>query len=273
MAQAKPSPSDYFAALQQILNVQQEVLTRVLPHSGERGSNTEEYFRQLLRRTLPHRYSIGTGFLICSTPDVEPSFQTDIVIYDEFYNTPLFRELAASVFPVEIVYGCIEVKGTLQSKDIERCVEASARIRRLGKEKKYIDYSFQNVLAPDGNVRKVLAETEVADTLAPRTFVVAYDTDFAQVESLERAWADALRKHPDAHLHGCVVLKKDWYLQQLAYGISPVLVLQRRTVLLHFVTGLLTGVSSLNMRLANMKRYFQDDLSSPLLSEPHHEPD
>jgi Domain of unknown function (DUF6602) len=137
---ATPTAADYFRALQDILKLQQTVLTRTLPHHGERGSNTEEYFRQVLRRTLPHRYSIGTGFMICSEPGVQPSFQTDIVIYDEFLNSPLFRELAASVFPIETVYATIEIKSALSAKDIKQSVEAIANIRRLGKHKRYITY-------------------------------------------------------------------------------------------------------------------------------------
>jgi hypothetical protein len=135
-----PTPLSYFEALQDILRLQTEVLTRVLPHSGERGSNDEEHFKAFLRRILPRRYSLGTGFMISSNRHIQPSGQTDIVVFDEFHNSPLFRELAASVFPIEIVYAAIEVKRVLQSKDIPHCLDAIARIRRLAKEKQYVRY-------------------------------------------------------------------------------------------------------------------------------------
>jgi hypothetical protein len=109
-----PNSLDYFRALQTILELQAQVLTKVLPHAGERGDNDDERFKAFLRRTLPHRYSIGTGFLVSSNVESKPSAQTDIIIFDEFTNSPLFRELSASVFPVEIVFATIEVKGNVR---------------------------------------------------------------------------------------------------------------------------------------------------------------
>lgn len=57
------------------------------------------------------RFSIGTGLIVCSEPTSPPSRQTDVVIYDEIENAPLHQELVAAVYPVEMVYGAIEVKG------------------------------------------------------------------------------------------------------------------------------------------------------------------
>jgi uncharacterized protein DUF6602 len=91
--------SEYLSALQKMLRLQTDVLTRIIPHHGERGSNDEEHFKAFLRRTLPSRFSIGTGFMICSEPGIDPSRQTDIVIFDEFSNSQIFLELAASIFP------------------------------------------------------------------------------------------------------------------------------------------------------------------------------
>ena len=269
MGEAKPTAANYFGALQDILKLQTQVLTSVLPHPGERGSNDEEHFKAFLRRTLPHRYSIGTGFMISSNPDAEPSAQTDIVIYDEFHNSPLFRELAASVFPIEIVYATIEVKRILQSKDIKPCVEAIARIRRLAKEKWYLRYGLQPVAGQEK--RQVVAE-EYQDTLAPRTFVVAYDTQFASSESLQDAWTEALNANPDAHLHGCVVLSKNWYFSQIAFLTPTGVIVEEQHALVHFLSGVLTAASSMNMALASMNRYFNIGyVMSPLDTDPQEE--
>src|SRR5687768_6400172 len=94
-----PPPKDYFAALQRIFEIQTDVLTAVLPHAGERGRTDEERFREFLRRSLPHRFSLGTGFLVCSNPSIPEGNQADIVIFHEFINSPLHRELAAFVYP------------------------------------------------------------------------------------------------------------------------------------------------------------------------------
>jgi hypothetical protein len=78
--------ADYIEALRQRLEVEVAILAKVLPHRGERGSNIEEYVRQLLRRILPTRFAVGTGFVIGSKSDGTGhahSSQTDIVVYDQ----------------------------------------------------------------------------------------------------------------------------------------------------------------------------------------------
>src|SRR4051812_48390915 len=116
MARTKGSPgrAAYFDALQRIFHLESEILTATLPHAGERGRNDEERARAFLARVLPRRFSVGTGFILCSDPASPPSRQNDIVIFDEVHNSPLHRELAAFVFPIESVYGIVEVKGRLQ---------------------------------------------------------------------------------------------------------------------------------------------------------------
>jgi hypothetical protein len=55
---SSPGANEYYSALQQIFALQADVLTRVLPHYGERGRNNELIVRQLLEKTLPKRFSI-----------------------------------------------------------------------------------------------------------------------------------------------------------------------------------------------------------------------
>lgn len=53
----------YYSALQEQFRLQSSILTGVLPHSGERGRNNEERFREFLSRVLPKRFSVGSGFV------------------------------------------------------------------------------------------------------------------------------------------------------------------------------------------------------------------
>jgi hypothetical protein len=94
-----PGVVAYFETLARQFQYQSEILSGVLPHFGERGANDEERLREFLRKTLPKRFSIGTGFIVCSEPSLPPSRQTDVVIYDEIENAPLHQELVASVYP------------------------------------------------------------------------------------------------------------------------------------------------------------------------------
>jgi hypothetical protein len=47
-------------------------------------------------------------------------------------NSPLHRELAAETYPVEMVYGTVEVKGVLVPQDLQEIADAIGRVRALG---------------------------------------------------------------------------------------------------------------------------------------------
>jgi hypothetical protein len=136
-----PNVRSYYSALQAQFNLQSAVLTDVLPHSAERGRNNEERFREFLARILPRRYSVGSGFIISSEPSIPVSSQTDVVIYDEFFNSPSHRELTSHVYPVEMVYGTVEVKGRLESRDLHKICEDIAKVRALGNHRYYLQYA------------------------------------------------------------------------------------------------------------------------------------
>ena len=127
----------YYEALQRVFELQSDILTRVLPHSGKRGSNDEERCRAFLQTVLPRRYSLSSGFIVSSSEGSVMSPEQDLVIFDEFLNSPLYREPAAGVFPAEMVYGTVEVKARLTKKDIDTTFKSIAAVRRLAFECHY----------------------------------------------------------------------------------------------------------------------------------------
>jgi hypothetical protein len=182
---------------------------------GERGRNDEERFRNFLTKVLPRRFSIGTGFLVCSNPEIPVSRQVDVVIYDEVHNSPLHRELAAYVFPVEMVYGTVEVKGLLKPSDLVPALQNIARIRRLAKEKHYLIYG-ETAAGQHNPDQSWVAGIEVIQRLAPRAFIFAYDASWKSAEGFVNALKNALKKVPEAHVHGVAVLAKEWFVYQVA---------------------------------------------------------
>lgn len=262
-----PPPRDYFSALQRMFEVQTEVLTAVLPHAGERGRNDEERFKEFLRRTLPHRFSLATGFIVCSDPTVPPSSQTDIVIFDEFLNSPLHRELVAFVYPIEIVYGTVEVKSLLKSSDRAKCLTDIAKIRALAKAKRYVVYGSAPV-DKNNPSKRVLARVELPSDLAPRAYVVAYDTQaWSSLKSFVASWTRALSRNRDAHVHGVAVLSRDWFVYQVAHKPNEVkLKAFADHALARLVIQIVESVSGMEMRPASVQRYLQlDRTSSPRL--------
>jgi hypothetical protein len=228
---------------------------------GERGRNDEERFRSFLSKTLPRRFSTGTGFIVCSDKTVSRSDQSDIVVFDEVHNSPLHRELAAFVYPIEMVYATIEVKGRLKSSDLQKCLRSIAKVRRLAKHKRYA----LPVAVPVGAHapgKMALAQKEYAYPLSPRAYVLAYDVDgWASLDSFAESWKQALLKNRKAHLHGVAVLKRNWFVYQIAYTGADVQVRQfSGDTLLRFNSKLLKEIQGMEMAPMSSDRYLDLDL-------------
>jgi hypothetical protein len=254
-----PSIRGYYSALQEQFKLQSRVLTDVLPHAGERGRNDEERFREFLARILPRKYSVGSGFVVCSDVSVSVSSQTDVVLFDEFHNSPLHKELTAHVYPVEIVYGTVEVKGRLEKRDLSKIVEDIGKVRALGAHRYYVSYGgVQKPNAEQG--KNVVAQAEQVETVPPRAFVFAYEqkgwsTLDSFVESLREA-----NQSLSAHIHGLAVLESDWYVAQEAHATDPPKYSAvQGDALLHFVSGMLHSIGSVRMTQMSINRYYGRD--------------
>lgn len=193
---------------------------------------------------------------MCSEPNVTPSSQTDVVIFDEIYHSPLHRELAAFVYPVEMVYGAVEVKGLLRSSDLKKVISDRGRFRQLAPYKRYVQYGAMPV-AGDKSGNFVTAKAEFAVDLSPRTFVFAYDArDWVSIESFASSWKTALEASGKAHIHGVAVLSKNWFLWQVPFTGQAVELRQfSDNALLRFITKLLDSIASVQMFPMSVDRY------------------
>ena len=100
--------------------------------SGERGNAREQIISTHLRPFLPECYGLGSGQIFSSDGGV--SKQIDIVIYDNVYSNVLFKGENASLFPCESVYGEIEVKSNLDSKEFEKSLCNIESMKMLTRE-------------------------------------------------------------------------------------------------------------------------------------------
>jgi hypothetical protein len=255
-----PGVQAYFDTLRNLFALESHVLSGALPHYGERGANDELRVRQFLSRVLPKKYSVGTGFLVCSNPSIPHSAQTDIVIFDEVHNSPLHRELAADVFPIEMIYGTVEVKASLRRADLSTISRDVAKVRSLAKERWYAEYVSvpKNPTQPHRSVAAAL-EYQLEGP-PPRSFVFAFaQSDWKRAASLKAALERAASISP-SHIHGLVVLDKDWYFSQEAHADGgPRFHATEGNALLHFVRGMLHSLSSMPMQQMAINRYFQGE--------------
>lgn len=246
----------YYGALQSIFHLQSKILTGVLPHAGERGSNDEERCRAFLNSVLPRRYSIGSGFVVSSTPGSEASLQQDVVIYDDFLNSPLHREISAAAFPIEMVYATVEVKGMLGSGDLGKIATSIASVRRLSMQSRYEMPDPDNVPGRPNLYSLVVKRP-------PRAFAFAFNTRYKNPEKFKAALERALNEQRGAHLHGIVVLSANWFAYQQPNRPRAEVRLFTDNALLRYVNSMLKVLKSTVVREADMSRYLVNIETAP----------
>lgn len=263
MAKKKPQTidvQDYYDVLRNefLLGAKR---SRALPHLGERGRNEEERVRAFLRRVLPDRFSVGSGFVISSKKDLGLSAQMDVIIYDQIHNAPIFREVA-DVYPVEMVYAVMEVKRVIQREDLPKILKDIQHVRALGAERRYVAYTSlpRTPQNPDQLVTGQI-EFQRPDP-KPRSYVVAFS---------QKGWADVnafvadLRvalEETDTHIHGIVILDADWFVTLQAFS-TPATGLRAElgNSLLRFVHNVMHSVASMPMNPTSIDRYL--DAATP----------
>jgi len=115
---ASPNLLDhYFASVYSKLEADSMVFNRRLPHAGVVGTENEGALADLIRAFLPPRFGVDTGIVIDRLG--RQSRQCDIVIYDHVS----FPKYLRRVFPVELVYGVIEVKTAITSTEAKSAAE------------------------------------------------------------------------------------------------------------------------------------------------------
>ena len=120
----------YFNTIYSDFAAKIEVISRLIKSSpAEQGRIVENVVRDLLEEYLPARYSFGTGFVIDSGG--QQSRQCDIVIYDTVVSAGMLARTGPMLFPVESVYGVVEVKSTLNAKEIRDAFSHIASVKRL----------------------------------------------------------------------------------------------------------------------------------------------
>jgi hypothetical protein len=187
-----------------------DAIRATISHAGEKGRSLEQAVVMLLREFLPDEYGLATGFIAHHADGtVKLSPQLDIIIYDALRAGPLALLPACDVFPLEAVYGYIEVKATLRSSSdsvdapsknsIEHCLTQNRELRRMVQRR----YHAQVPGTVVGSARR-------QETWVPiRGFVVAFapeGTVASDADTFAQRMADVSRRlGSPTHLHGVFV--------------------------------------------------------------------
>ncbi|WP_155256226.1 DUF6602 domain-containing protein [Mesorhizobium loti] len=233
-------------------------MATLMPHMGERGRIAEEIIRNVLQRTLPKRFSIGTGVLISASG--ETSSQTDIVIFDNFHNAPLLSEFGVGIYPVEIVYATIEVKSVLTKKELRDSLGAIRKIRNVGSKKHYI---FQGV-ATDTDGKLVPFNGPMTITVPPRSYIVAFGQKGMgkTYEGFCQTLRQCLDEHDD-HVHGVAVLANDWFAARVAFKRPTILLGKDGNALLSLYSSILKGQRNFAVYPLDLDAYLRETKDDP----------
>jgi hypothetical protein len=140
-------------------------------HLGDRGENREEILRNFLDKNLPRRYGIGKGAVV--TKEGVQSHSADIVVYDAIECPILYAE-RTQVFPIEGVYGLIEVKSRLAKSEF---LDACEKIR-----------VFKQLAPRDLSVIQTRYGATVHRPSRPFGIVLAFGLADNSLESLAANW-------------------------------------------------------------------------------------
>ena len=183
-----------------LLRTEAEYFSRLTDHNPELGRLNETHLVKLLREYLPPKIGIGTGFIVCGGSKPLQSPQCDIIFYDNLNNAPLYKSRVWSIYPIEMVYGVLEVKTTLNRAAFREAFEKCAMIRAMAKtsdgcdNKRYI----RQVLAQPKSPAQYALRTS---GLPPRFFIFGYD-GWKSAAMLERNFRALSQEQESAHIHG-----------------------------------------------------------------------
>jgi hypothetical protein len=133
-------------------------------HAGpslEIGTRRKEALRNFLQHYLPRWCFVGPGIIVSGKARSE---QQDLVIFDEFNYPRLPQTDVGSIFLVEGVIGCIQVKSTLSRDELGRAINniltAKALTRRMAYRPFGIIFAFE-CPSPKDRKKELAARNQV----------------------------------------------------------------------------------------------------------------
>lgn len=98
-------------------------------HKGLRGNERAAALKAFLEERLPAIYAVGSGEAIDFRD--HSTGELDLFIYDRSTAAPIQNSTESTLIPAESLYAVIEVKTTLSQDELNKCVKAAARVRKL----------------------------------------------------------------------------------------------------------------------------------------------
>ena len=141
-----------------------------ITHSGSKGTVRENALRKFLEVRLPAKYALGAGEIVGPVRNAT-SRQCDLIVYDRQDGVTLLYDEDIQVFPIDCVYGIVEVKSSLSKAEF---LDALEKIKVL------------KTMTPGGPVSLPVAGGYSLVQARPRPFgmIFAYNLGSNSLESL-----------------------------------------------------------------------------------------
>jgi len=117
----------YHTTMHEFVRARVHLIHALLRHQGEKGTANERVLGEILEDFLPAKYGVHSGFLVDHRGRL--SSQTDIVITDELNHPNLFSTLSSIIHPIDSVVATIEVKTTLNLKELKKSTNNLRKLR------------------------------------------------------------------------------------------------------------------------------------------------
>ena len=114
------------------LKIDYEGITSKISHNVLKGTSREELLKQYLIDLIPDKCSIGSGIIVDSSEN--QSKQQDFFVYNSFDAPPIIKYESFQVIPIESVFCTIEIKSSLTSAELKKCVDNVQSVRKLEKQ-------------------------------------------------------------------------------------------------------------------------------------------
>lgn len=132
--------------------------TAQVKHRGSRGAVRENILRNFLSEgRLPPKYGLGSGEVVGRIK--ETSRQSDVIIYDKLNGVILLYDEQTQVYPIDCVYGIVEVKSGLSKRELFDALDKIAAFKAM---------------APSGAVSQPLGGVLSLQYARPKPFGVVF---------------------------------------------------------------------------------------------------
>ncbi len=245
-----------FRGISQKLQTDFEISSEI-KHQGNKGTYRESALREfLLSGRLPKRFGIGTGEIIGPTRNV--SKQSDLVIYDQLDGMSLVYDDNVQIYPIESVFGVIEVKSQLSKTELIKSLENIKSVKSL---------------CPTESVTKTTNSFISMTYPRPKPFgiVFAYSLSNNSLESLLDNLREWEKENSKEHWPNLVVVLGEGVLyhygdgmknsslfsnEEISKATGPSYLAYKKDTLFHFYSTLIDLCSGTSLGPVNLKRYF-----------------